>query len=316
MLKRIVTVFATLFLIVASSFVQSSPTSALEAGDIVMQLQPAEQEIALAPDQVITSTITVSNIGRLPFDFSVSASPYQVTNENYDPDFSTESSYTALHNWITFPESNFHLEPGENTKVSFNITVPHTAPGGGQYAAIIVETRDSMEDGAAVKVISQLAALLYARISGEEHISGTLASRDLPGFLLGRPFAVGVTIRNDGNIDFRASHSVEIRDFFTNREVVSPESVDDEGRHIGQSNPLVLPATSRKHVLTWSGAPQLGVFRVKQTVSFLGQSETFEQIVIVCPLWLAGGAAALVFLMILWIILRLRKRRRARPQVF
>ena len=281
-----------------------------------MQIQPAEKEIALSPDQVVTDGITVSNIGRLPFDFSVSASPYQVTNENYDPDFSTENSYTALHNWITFPQESFHLEPGESTKVKFKIAVPHTIPGGGQYAAIIVETRDSMEEGAAVQVISQLASLIYAHVAGEEHIGGVLMSHNLPSFLLGQPFEIAATVKNDGNVDFRVEHTMEIRDFFTNREVINADSVDANEKHIGRANPVILPATTRKNVLAWEGAPQLGVFRVKQTISFLDQSQTFEQVVVICPLWLAGGAAALVFLMILWIILRLRKRRRSRPQAF
>lgn len=316
MLKKTITLLSFLLLAMTFSLGQISPASALEAGDIVIQVKPADQEVDLAPGQVVKSKITIQNIGRLPFTFTVSTRPYQVLNENYDPDFSTENSYTNLHNWISFPESTFYLEPGAEQDVPFVITVPDDVPGGGQYAAIIAETRDSMSENAGVRIISQLASLIYAHVSGEEHIGGVLMGHSLPSFLLGSPFTATATVKNDGNVDFRVTHTLNIRDFFTNREVLTETSVDENGKYLAHTNPIVLPETQRSNAITWDGAPQLGVFKVAQTISFLDQTYTYDQVVIFCPIWLAGAVAFFIFLIILWVILRLRSRKRRRPQVF
>lgn len=292
-----------------------SPVSALEAGDIVMQVMPAEQEIELSPGLEYSSKVKVTNIGRLAFNFTVSARPYQVLNEDYDPDFSTENSYTKLYNWISFAQTSYHLEPNASTDVEFTIEVPADVAGGGQYAAIIIETRDSQDSSATMKTINQLASLLYAHVEGEEHIGGVLMSHRLPRFLLGSPFSSTVTIKNDGNVDFRAEHTLTIYDFFTNREVFTPDTVDSSERPLGTANPVILPATSRVSRLTWEGAPQLGVFRAVSHVSFLDQDSTKEQIVFICPVWLAGIVMFFIVLMILWIVLRIHKHKQNKPQV-
>lgn len=292
-----------------------SPASALEVGDIVMQAMPAEQEIMLAPGLSEFGSIEVSNVGRLPLNFTVSTRPYQVLNSDYDPDFTTENDYTKLSNWVTFRQTEYHLEPGESAMVQFRIDVPEDIPGGGQYAAVIIETRDSKDPNATMRTVSQIASLLYTHVDGEEHIGGVIVSQKLPRFLLGSPFTSSVTVKNDGNVDFRIKHTLTIRDFFTNREVLSPESVNANGQTIGTVEPIVLPATSRTSDLTWEGAPQLGLFRAISHVSFLDQESTEERVVFICPIWLAGIVVFGVVLMILWLILRIRKRKQNRPQV-
>ncbi len=289
------------------------PASALEAGDIVVQIKPAEQTFDLVPGQSYLGSIMVENTGRLPFNFTVSAKPYQVKNEDYDPDFSTVTDYTKLQNWITFNQNEYHIEPGQSLEVIFEINVPEDVPGGGQYAAIIIETRDSVDPEAHVRIISQLAAILYGHVQGEEHVGGVIVAHSLPRFLLGSPFSVSVTVKDDGNTDFRVTHTLTVRDFFTNREVFSPEAVIEDGSRPGYASVFVLPGTSRRNILTWSGAPQLGVFKAVQTVSYLDKTETYEQLVIICPIWLAGLVVFFVVLMIIWIVMRIRKRRHNRP---
>lgn len=318
MFKKILSVFLGLGLAVfpvAASLFAPAPVSALEAGDIVMRITPAEQVIDLAPSQHFAGTIKVKNTGRLPFNFHLSTSPYQVLNENYDPDYTTENSYTKIHNWISFDQDQYHLEPGQEVEVTFRIDVPDDIPGGGQYAAIMVETHDVSNPDDTVKLSTRLAAIIFAHVSGEEHIGGVLLSHSLPGFRLGSPFSATATVKNDGNVDFRMTHTLEIRDFFTNKVVFEPEAITADGQTPGRATPIILPETSRSNTLTWEGAPQLGVFRATQKISFLDQEYTYEQVVVLCPIWLAGIFIFLIVLMILWLIASARKRRRNRPQV-
>lgn len=310
------TFIAILFGVAVLTAAQLSPVSALEAGDIVMQVNPAEQSISLNPSEVYRGSIKVQNIGRLPFTFTLSTKPYQVLNDNYDPDFYTQNDYTKLSNWITYDENNIRLEPGVEREVGYTINVPDDIPGGGQYAAIIIETRDSISEGASFRVISQLASLIYAHVSGEEHIGGVVTARSLPSFLLSSPFTARVTVKNDGNVDFRVTHTLDIYNFFTNQPVLSSDAVSSDGTNVGRATPIILPATSRANALTWDGAPELGLFRAVQKISFLDQEYTYEQVVFLCPTWLAGLAIFFVALMVIWIILRIRKRHKSRPQSF
>lgn len=312
MIKKLL--FATILFV--SSLFLFAPASAIEAGDVVMRVSPSEQEIELAPGGQSTGAVVVQNVGRQPFTFSLKATPYQALNDNYDPDFVTENSYTKLHNWISFPQISYRLEPGQSVEAPFVVTVPDDIPGGGQYAAVMVETRDTIDEDSTVHTVGQIASLVYAHVEGEEHIGGVLMSHSFPSVVFNTKFSASVTVKNDGNVDFRVNHSLTIKDFFTGREVLTPETRDADGKTPAAARPVVLPGTARTNVLTWPDPPKIGVFRVQQTVSFLDQSQTFEQIVIFCPIWLVALVALFILTLILYLVVRIAGRRKERPQVF
>lgn len=317
MVRRYLAILGCLITAVCcAAFFASSGASAIEQGDIVIQVNPAEQDMDLIPGQTAHGSIKVKNLGRQAYSFKAFSKPYQVINDIYDPDFSTENSYTKLHNWLTFPQTDFHIAPDEELTVEFDAHVPDDAPGGGQYAAIIIETRDSIDSSASFQTVNQVASLIHAHVAGETHEQGILMKHYIPRIVLGSPLTISSNLKNDGNIDFRANQSMTIWNFFTGDEVFSPDTLDQNGRLVGSSNPAVLPATSRYNALTWENAPQLGVFRVKQVISFLDQVYEFEEIVFICPLWLAAGVIFLIFLMFFWLIARTRARhKKRRPQV-
>lgn len=313
MLRKVINSLLVFIGIATYTLGMISPVSALEAGDIVLQLQPAQQEFHLVPGHRYGGAITVTNVGRLPFTFTVVARPYQVLNAEYDPDFSTENNYTRLSTWIDFGRSEYRLEPGASVDVEFMIAVPEDAPGGGQYAAIIVETKDSRDENATMKTITQVASILYGQVYGDERLSGELISQNLPNFLLSSPFSSTVTLRNDGNVDFRAEHTLTIHNFFTGREVFSPTVAD--GQSVGSADPIVLPDTTRVSRITWEGAPPLGIFRATSHISFLDQEYAKDSIVFLCPIWLVGLIVIFILLAIIWIILRLRRHKESHSQV-
>ncbi len=292
-----------------------SPVSALEAGDIVVELKPGGQRLNLIPGQTTTGKIYVHNKGRLDFTFTLSARPYRVTNEDYDPDFSTETDYTKLHNWIHFKQDSYRLAAGEELEVPFSVEAPLNLPSGGQYAAVIVETRDSADPDASVRTVNQVASLLFGQVEGETQIGGVLMAHSLPHFLLSSPFTASMTVKNDGNIDFRAIETLTIYDFFTGREVFGTSNSGDD-QSPAELRATILPATTRTSSVTWEGAPQLGIFRAVQTINFLDQAYTYEQIVFLCPIWLAGAVVVLIVLALIWLVLRIRRRKHSRPQAF
>lgn len=300
-------------LIFASASVLVPPSaSAIESGDIVLQASPADQRINLEPNQVYDGTFTVENVGRKTFSFTLSSRPYQVSSPDYTPDFSTSNSYTVLSNWLSFSADRTTLAPGESATVTYHVDTPADIPGGGQYAAIIVETRDA-DDTASVRIASQIAVLLYAQISGEQRLEGTLLDLELPNILLGAPFTASVTVENTGNLDFDLTQTLTVTDFLTGRTLVDLSTKNPDGTPVGGVERIILPATTRTSILTWENAPSFGLFRAHQTVSFLDQTYDLERVVFRCPIWLLGLLVVFVLLLIVWLFLRLHRRHQSRP---
>lgn len=293
------------------------PVSALLDDDIALSVYPSTQTIELIPGTEYRGKVEVANSGQKAFNLQVAAAPYQVNSETYAPDFDSHGNYTELANWITFPHTNFHVEPGESAQIEFIVNVPEHAAGGGQYAAILARTEDSIDPDASVQVVSQVAGILYGRVSGPEmHPEGEVVEQKIPFWVLDGPLEVSEVTYNTGNIDFQVYHEMRIVNFFTGEEVINAESKNSAGQLIGSSTQVIYPKTSRTNTLTWEGAPPIGIFKVQQKIVYLDAEATAEQIVIFCPLWLILSVVGLVLLLILWIILIVRRHRRKQPQVF
>lgn len=284
--------------------------------NIVMSLRPSEQDIDLKPGQHFEGSVVVYNVGKVPFSFKASAAPYQVKNNDYEQDFTSTSESTRLANWIKFPVTDFTVKPNQSAEVKFVIDVPEDMPGGGQYAAIIIRTDEAKQQSGGVDVIGQIAALLYAHIEGDElRANGFVQNYQFPSLMFGDEFKISSVIENTGNVDFRVTETLSVKDFFTNREAITPDSVNEAGYPIGTTTATVLPGTARTFKMTWKEAPQLGLFRVKHTISYLDQNQETEKIVIICPLWLIVFGLIIIALMVIWLITALIGYRKEKPQV-
>lgn len=294
----------------------ASPVNAVSDDNIIMSLRPSEQELTLDPGQKFNGSVVVYNVGKVEFDFEASVAPYQVKNDDYEQDFVSESESTRMANWITLENTHYTVKPNQSAEVKFSIDVPEDVPGGGQYAAIIIRTDEAEEHTSGISVIGQIAALLYGHINGDEmRATGELANYHFPSLMFGDEFKISSTIENTGNIDFRVLETLTIKDFFTNNEAITPESTNDAGYPVGTVSATVLPGTARTINMDWKGAPQIGLFRVKHTISYLGEEQVTEKVVLLCPLWLIVLVAILLAMMIIWLIMSLLDCRREKPQV-
>lgn len=305
-------------LILGISFLM--PTSAFaQPDDIIVSLRPSEQDLELTPGKTYQESVVVYNIGKRDFDFSVEVAPYQTKDNSYEPDFFSETSYTKLANWITFEKQKFHVRADSSAEVKFTIKVPADAPNGGQYAAILIQLDNTGTgaDTSGVGITSQLAATIHGHIKGNAvRREGKMISHSLPTILLSSPFTATSIFENTGNIDYRVTESWTIRDFFTNRELVSPSSANNSGYVYGTVSAAVLPATERTIKLNWQDAPAIGVFRVEQTISYFDQTETYSRVVVVCPIWLVILVGAFIIFGLIWLVSHFAGRRHDRPQVF
>ena len=286
-------IFAAISGILFFAFLQQ-PVFADNSGSASLQVSPVQQKIEITPGTTYHGIFSVQNVGSSALEYSLSVSPYQVINENYDPDFSTINTYTQIANWITFDYTTGTLEPGTNVDIPYTIDVPADAPESGQYAILMASSNDyarSNSAGANISVVGAVGTILYAHVSGETHESGSLLKNDVDFLSIGSPITATAIVQNSGNIDFETTSTLKIT------RLLNGYTVYDNSETPSVQN--VIPESSRLLINTWEDTPKLGLFKVSQTISFLDQSYTTEKIVFACPVWLIIAVAVIICLVLI-----------------
>ena len=284
-----------------------SSANAEDRDDVIhLQVSPTKQSISLTPGSSYVGSFTVHNAGTGVFDYSVYATPFSVTNEEYLPDYVSTTNYTQIADWITFDQKTEKgtLQPGETVDVVYTVNVPKDAPAGGQYAALMAQTDSGNDENATINVVHRVGMILYAAVPGETRSSGEIVKNSVNTFYFNPPLTVSSLVKNTGNVEQTATYTVKIYPLFSNEAVYNNEEQPDSKD--------IMPDTSRFNAITWEGAPSIGIFRVTQIIDFAGQEENREvtKLVLICPLWLLFVIFALLFFIIFWLISRARDRKR------
>ena len=271
-----------------------------------LQISPVVQKITLERGENYRSSIKVQNTGAEDFKYLVSATHYSVRDESYDPDFDSATSYSEMTNWITFDWTEGTAHPNDSIEVPLTISVPQDVPSGGQYAAIVAQiVNDDEGAGGNVGVtnIVRAAMLIFASVAGNTREQGEVIENNIPAFLFTTPLSVSSLVKNSGNVHADASYTLQVYPLFSDEEVYTNEEVP--------TTYTILPETQRYNTISWEGAPQLGIFRVVQTIKFLDKTSTNSRIVFICPMWFLILVLAFIFFCIFWVFARSRARKRA-----
>lgn len=284
----------------------SSPVvnAAENTPDYRLQISPTQGAFEdLEPGNQYSNYFEIQNTGNKELDFELELAPYSVTNDKYDPDFSTTSKFSEIVDWITLSEESGSVEPGNVAKIEYEINVPDDAPAGGQNAAIIIRATnvDEAETPTAIQTIKQVSYIIYSNVSGETKEAGSISSNKVPSFLFSPPVVTTSVVKNEGNVYTRASYTLEVKSFFGGNTVyTNAESPDTL---------VILPDTERYNEVSWEGAPQIGLFKVKQTVKIFDEVSEVEKVVFLCPIWFLVLIIAIIGVAIFWIVSHILKRK-------
>lgn len=274
------------------------------APEYQMQISPVKAAIEkLEPGEVYEGKFEVRNTGQKKINFTVKGAPYSVSNEKYDPDFNTTNAYTELNEWMTVTPSEGEIEPGGSVEVEYVIEVPENAHGGQQNAAIIVQaTNQDSTESSAVQALGQIGYIIYSNVKGETNESAQVTENHIPKFLLSPPVKVTAIVENTGNVYGEATYTLQVYKFFGNEEVYSNESEPEKS--------IVFAGTKRYNEMSWAEAPQLGIYRVKQTVKIFDTESVEEKVVFLCPVWLLFVVLLAIFLAVFWIASKARGKKK------
>lgn len=284
-------------------FLVNGTASAVDDAAYQMQISPIKNAIEeLKPGEEYQGKFEVRNTGVKPISFTTKSAPYSVTNEKYEPSFTEKNAYTELADWMTVTPSEGEVAPGESATIEYVINVPSDTHGGQQNGAVIVQATNLDDtNGSAVQALNQIAYIIYANVEGEVNEAGKVLENNVPGFLLGSPMTVSSLVENTGNVYTDVTYKLQVYSLFGGEEVYTNE--EDPVSNV------VFAGTKRYSEMTWEGAPQLGIFKVKQTVEFVGEDSVNERLVFLCPIWFLVIVLLVILTAVFWLVGRIRSRR-------
>ena len=246
-------------------------------------ISPMTKRINLEAGQVYHGSITVSNPKTNASDikFIVEISPFSVKGEEYSADFLNKNDRNQIVDWIKIDKKTGTLKPEESTKINYTLTVPDNAPAGGQYAALLVslDSDENSSSGIAVENVFEMASVIYADVAGETKEAGEILDNYFPGFVTSIPFRAEGDVKNDGNVHEIAMVSLEVKSIFSSTPLypLNGES--------GVLEETIMPETTKHISRDVNGISPLGIYTVKQVITYMGETSVMEKTVIACPVW-------------------------------
>ena len=268
-----------------------------EGSEERITLSPSSTTLKVDAGQTVRGSMKITNNGDVAYGFSVYARPYTVSNEQYDPDFTTQKANTSIYKWVQFDQAAYQVKPGETVEVNYAIRVPSDAAPGGHYGVLFAETDERGLEGTGVARKKRVGNLLYVTVNGVHKTAGEFQEFILPFWQNRAPLVSSARITNTGNVDFRAKVTTTAKDIFGRTKFVY------------NGDPIVLPETTRLVEMNWEKAPAFGLFSVRQTVEFLDQTHEDSGLVLVAPRWFPV-VVALIMLVIGAYALRQKRRNR------
>ncbi len=299
--------FCAAFLLAATMiFTGVAPVFAEEeAPEYGIEMSPTKVDLGdLKPGDSVKGNFTIKNTGKKPSNYKITVEPYGVDGDDYIATFDKKTKFNDIVDWTTFSSEEGSLEPGESKDITFTVSVPDDVPAGGQYGAIVAENsaeKGESSEGASIDIGRRVALIYYANVAGQTRNTANVEENKIPGILFNPPISATSVIENTGNTHAEAEYVLQVFPLFSDEEVYTNEEDPDKR--------LILPETRRFNTISWDGAPHLGIFRVKQTITVFGESSTASKIVFLCPIWLLFVVLLVIFCIIFWIVTRIRARK-------
>lgn len=278
--------------------------------DNAFTVTPMSNAIELKPGDVYQGDILISNPqdSKSNFDFKVEVMPYGVIGNEYNADFTSSAKNTEIVNWIKVENSTGSIPPNDKVHINYSITVPTDAPGGGQYAALVISKNDNglVSEGVGVQNIYSIASLIYAKIDGEIIRDGEVLENSFPGFVTGFPTTTNIMVNNNGNSHEPANIYLEIKNVL-NGEIIYPKEGDSGG-----ITEEIMPGTTRYLQKNIQDISPLGIYEVTQTVDYLDNTNVTSHIMVACPIWFMFLVFVTICSIISFIISRILKRKKSK----
>lgn len=287
------------------------------AASAQLQVSPVSNQVVLKGGESLEYNFFVKNPddSTVPASFKVYATPYAVTNEDYELSFSQENTHTQITRWIKFKDeagnwvdsATFSVVPTEKKIITYKIDVPADVAAGGQYATIFVETINddsaSTANSTGIKTVSRAGIVLYGSTDGDTKEAPEITDYNFDTFLFSGDLKATARIANKGNTDFNGSYTYTIKNLF------------GKTLYEDTNTKLILPDTAWRVNTTWANSPFMGIFQTTFTVKAGSETTSETKVTVILPVFVIIIAILLLTTLIVWIIIFIRKRRERRSRM-
>lgn len=281
-----------------------TPARAEEAGGkLQITMSPAKDRIEIKAGETTSSKFKILNTGQKPFKFKVYASPYHITNANYESEYETETPMNQISRWIKFDQTEFALEPDQEVEVAYKVETPADIPDGAQYAVIFAETEPEESEGQQVVSNKRLGMLVYARGDGESKMSGESALSKIGFWQLGQGLKFEPEVKNTGNTDFAATVRFKAKSLFGKEEIIA------EPNNLQEID--IIPDTTRALSFEWEETPTFGLVKLTTEIKYLDKTDIHENWV----LFMSPLAVVIALLIVAAIIIRMLYGKKKKPRM-
>lgn len=260
---------------------------AQEPGEVQITMSPAKDRIEIAAGKPTTSDFTIINSGQKAFKFKVYASPYSITNTDYNSVYDQETPLNQINRWIKFDKNQYELAPGKEVKINYRVETPADIPDGAQYAVIFAETEPEQATGQQLASNKRVGLLVYAHGGGETRLGGESLAPKISFWQTGDDLKIDQQVKNTGNTDFKTDVTLKAKSLFGEQKVI------DERASLRQVD--VLPETTRSIQPEWKNPPQFGIAKVTVEVKYLDKTDNYDQwVLFMSPLVMVIAAVVII----------------------
>lgn len=268
---------------------------------LAIEISPVRQTLVIDPGETGIAAISVANDTASAIAIVGEAGGFGLDPEGR-PLFDRPDPAAA---WVSVPQTKFTLDPGEEAKISFVITVPQEAEPGEHFLALYARTLGSEGQ---IGLATRIGSLLFLHVGGTVTESLSFRSFVTPSWWhVQPPIFVDIALENTGTIHLVPEGQVTVSNW--RGKIVERHSLNDRQRKVFP-NTFWRATYEVGQNFGWLDA---GPVTVEATV-FFGQS--FQKLNTNTRVWfipwqgVAVGALAVIALWMLGIFLLRRWRYR------
>ncbi|MDR3298082.1 MAG: hypothetical protein LBT19_01785 [Candidatus Nomurabacteria bacterium] len=269
--------------------------------DTGLSVSPSIDKLGyLEPGETYTREITLVNSGDETRTFRVLTSSFWVEDEKYEVKWGvSESQYGKIASWTDIDPIKVHeVKAGEQYVFKYRISVPKNQAGGAQRLMVTINMGVTGGEKF-INTETHINTLVFANIEGDVHSGAEIVSQNIEGFSFTPSINTISTLKNTGDVDLDVTYKVAVSNFFGGDEVYTT----------GEEK-VLMTESARSFEQKWGDAPMLGIFRVKQEITLMGETHEFNGVTIICPLWLILAVVLIIVAIVVYLMYKQSARKR------
>jgi hypothetical protein len=186
-----------------------------DAPEITLSLSPQIFDISANPGEEISNSFRIVNGEDREIALKTSVKNFTVGDEEGGVELTDEETNWSLASWVTVSPTEISLDPLGSKIFDFTIEVPIGAEPGSHFGAIIVRTDAAELNQTGPSVAQEIGPLILVKVAGEVVEGAEIDSfGSTRTFWFTGPVRVETRLKNTGNVHFKPSGSITIKNTF------------------------------------------------------------------------------------------------------